>query len=98
MSGSALAVWIVTLLIVAVVITPLALSLLARALAAARSIETYLADMREAANRIAAHTKAVPALDRTIETAVAMRPVAEAIEAKTGAVTSLLGERAGGPR
>jgi len=63
-----LTIWIITLLIVLLVIVPLAVSLLRRALQAARNIETYFRDMKEAGLRIAEHTAAVPALDQTIET------------------------------
>ncbi len=89
-----LAIWIITLLIVLLVILPLAVSLLRRALQAARNIETYFRDMKEAGLRIADHTAAVPALDQTIETTVAMKPVTEGIEAKTGVVAELLALRA----
>ncbi|MGI9486317.1 MAG: hypothetical protein ACR2RF_10665 [Geminicoccaceae bacterium] len=89
-----LAIWIITLLIVLLVIVPLAVSLLRRTLQAARNIETYFQDMKEAGLRIAEHTAAVPALDQTIETAVAMKPVTEGIEAKTGVVAGLLALRA----
>ncbi|MGH1482807.1 MAG: hypothetical protein ACRBM6_29535 [Geminicoccales bacterium] len=89
-----LAIWIITLLIVLLVIVPLAVSLLRRTLQAARNIEAYFRDMKEAGLRIADHTAAVPALDQTIETAVAMKPVTEGIEAKTGVVAGLLALRA----
>lgn len=94
MTGVALGIWIVTLLIVVLVIVPVAVSLLGRALAAARAIEHYLADMLEAGVKIAGHTEAVPALDTTLATARAMGPVAQAIEEKTGVVATLLSERA----
>ena len=42
MTGLALTIWAVTLAIVAIVIVPLALSLLSRALTAARNIEAYI--------------------------------------------------------
>jgi hypothetical protein len=90
-----LAIWIVTLLVVALVVVPVAVSYLRRALAAARAIERYLADMLEAGVKIAGHTGAVPALDQTIGTAVAMKPVAQNIETKTGLVAGLLASRAG---
>ncbi|MGI9499612.1 MAG: hypothetical protein ACR2P3_06215 [Geminicoccaceae bacterium] len=89
-----LAIWVITLLIVLLVIVPIAVSLLRRALQAARNIETYFRDMKEAGLRIAEHTAAVPALDQTIETAVAMKPVTEGIETKTGVVAGLLALRA----
>ncbi len=90
------AIWMILLVIVAVVIVPLAVGLLRRALKAARAIETYLADMLTAGVGVAGNTAAVPALDRTIELAVAMKPVADGIEAKTGAVATLLSKRVGG--
>jgi hypothetical protein len=88
------AIWIATLLTVALVIVPVAVSLLGRALAAARAIERNLADMLTAGVKIADHTGAVPALDQTIAAAVAMKPVAQSIEAKTGVVAKLLAGRA----
>jgi hypothetical protein len=94
MPTAALIVWIATLAIVAVVIVPLAVSLLKRTLAAAWAIEAYLADMCAAGVKIAEHTGAVPALDDTLATAAAMRPVAVGIEEKTGAVAALLAGRA----
>ncbi len=95
MTTAALAIWIATLLVVALVVVPLAVSLLARTLAAARAIERYLSEMREAGAQIAGHTRAVPALDETIGTAVAMAPVAAGIRDKTGAVAEILAARAG---
>lgn len=79
MSGLALTIWAVTLVIVAVVIVPLALSLLGRALAAARNIEGYMKDMLTAGVGIAGNTAAIPALDTTLATAAAMAPVAQGI-------------------
>lgn len=95
MSGLALGIWIATLVIVAVVIVPVAVSLLRRALRAARAIEANLRDMLEAGVKIAGHTGAVPALDDTIATAVAIKPVAGAIDEKTGIVACMLAQRAG---
>ena len=87
-------IWIASLVIVALVIVPVAINYLRRALKASRAIEHYLADMLTAGVAIAGHTAAVPALDETIGAAVAMRPVAEGIEAKTGLVATLLAGRA----
>jgi hypothetical protein len=94
MTGLDYAIWIATLVIVALIVVPVAVSYLARALSAARAIERYLADMLTAGVQVAVHTSAIPALDQTIETAVAIKPVALAIEAKTAAVAGLLAERA----
>ena len=94
MPAAAAAIWIVALLIVALVIVPVAVTLLQRALNAARAVEGYLADMHEAGGQIAGHTGAIPALDRTLETAGAMHPVAADIEARTGVVAGMLAARA----
>ena len=98
MTTLAFAIWIVTLLIVALVIVPLACIYLRRAIKAAWAIERNLADMLTAGVMIAGHTGAVPALDDTIKTAVAMKPVADSIEVKTKAVADLLAARAQGDR
>ena len=95
LTTAGLTIWTVLLVVIAVIIVPLAVGLLRRALHAARKIEAYLADMLTASLGVAANTAAVPALDQTIELAVAMHPVAAAIEAKTGAVAQLLARRAG---
>ncbi len=91
-------IWILTLLIVALVIVPVAIHYLRRALKAARAIERNLKDMLDAGVKIAGHTGAVPALDATIKTAVAMKPVADSIEGKTRVVAELLAGRAAGGR
>ena len=88
------AIWIITLAIVALVIVPVAFIYLRRAIKAAWAIERNLADMLTAGVMIAEHTGAIPALDDTITTAVAMKPVADSIEAKTRAVADLLSVRA----
>ena len=87
-------IWIAALTIVGLVIVPVAVHYLRRALKAARAIERYLADMLDAGVAIAGHTSAVPALDATIGAAVTMKPVASNIEAKTGLVATLLAGRA----
>ena len=94
MTGLDFTIWIAALVIVGVVIVPVAVHYLRRALKAARAIERNLADMLDAGVAIAGHTGAVPALDATIATAVAMQPVAAGIEAKTGLVATLLAGRA----
>ncbi len=93
MTTTAFAIWIIALLLVLLVIVPVALHYLRRGLKAAWAIERNLADMLDAGVKIAGHTGAVPALDTTINTAVAMKPVAESIEGKTRAVAELLAGR-----
>jgi hypothetical protein len=90
MSDTALAIWGVTLLVVALVIVPLALALLQRALAAAQSIERYMADMLEAGKGIAGNTAAIPALDTTLATAAAMAPVVQDIAATAAAAEAFV--------
>ena len=94
MTGLDFTIWIASLAAVGLVIVPVAVHHLRRALKAARAIERNLADMLDAGIAIAGHTGAVPALDATIATAVAMKPVADGIEAKTGLVAALLAGRA----
>ncbi len=100
LSTMGLVIWTLLLAVIVVVVVPLAVSLLRRALRAARSIEAYLADMLKAGLGVAGNTAAIPTLDTTIAAAVAMKPVAQGIEAKTGAVTEFLAGvgQAGGPR
>ena len=94
MTGLDFTIWIAALVIVGLVIVPVAVHDLRRALKAAWAIERNLADMLDAGVKIAGHTGAVPALDATIATAVAMKPDAVNIEAKTGLVAALLAGRA----
>ncbi len=95
LTTTGLVIWIVLLAIIVIVIVPLAVSLLQRALRAARNIEAYLADMLTAGLGVAGNTAAIPALDDTIAVAVAMMPVAKDIEAKSGAVADFMARRAG---
>ena len=96
MSALALSIWTLTLAIVVIAIVPLAISLLARALRNARSIEGYLSDMLSAGVKIAGHTQAVSELNQTILAAGALQAVAPAIEEKTGVVAEILSKRAEG--
>ena len=91
---AALWIWGLTILVIALVIVPLAILLLHRTLRNARSIEHYLAGMRDAGMGVAGHTAAIPALDQTIETAVAMSSVATSLERRSGTIAGLLAGRA----
>lgn len=64
-----LALWWVALALTVLVIVPVALYLLQRTYAAARSIRRFAAETLEAGGGIAAHTAKIPALDRTVELA-----------------------------
>ncbi len=92
--GTVLVIWGVALLVIALVIVPVAILLLRRALHAARSIETYLDEMRAAGAGIAANTAAIPALDKTIEIAGAMGKVAASLDRHAGAIAGILAARA----
>ena len=96
MSNLALFIWGGTLGIVVLVIVPLALSLLSRALRNARSIEHYLSDMLDAGVKIAGHTEAVSALNNTLSAAGKMGEIAPVIEKKTRLVAKILAKRAEG--
>lgn len=91
---AALVIWGITLLLIALVIVPLAIALLQRTLTAARSIEGYLAEMRQAGMGIAGNTAAIPALDQTIETAGAMAGAAGSLEERSRTIAGILAERA----
>jgi hypothetical protein len=93
---AALVIWGVTLLVIALVIVPLATLLLHRTLRAARSIESYLGEMREAGTGVARNTGAIPALDQTVETAGAMGEVAAGLEQRSMEIAGILAGRASG--
>ena len=63
------AVWTVTLLIIALVIVPVALILLARTTQAALRVEHYLREMAQAGGGIAGNLKAAALLDETVAAA-----------------------------
>lgn len=92
---AALAIWGITLLVVALLIVPLAIALLHRTLTAARSIESYLAEMAQAGMGVAGNTAAIPALDQTIETAGMMAGAAGSLEQRSGVIAGILAGRAG---
>lgn len=57
-------IWLVTLIIIALVVVPLAVALLKRAWRAAASIERYLADMHAAGTDIGRNGTAIESLGR----------------------------------
>jgi AcrR family transcriptional regulator len=62
-------IWIVVLAVAVLIILPLTIYLLQRTLNAARNIERYLAEMRDAGVGIANNTDHITALDETIAVA-----------------------------
>lgn len=95
MMTTALAIWAATLAIIALVVVPLALALLHRALRASLAIEAYLADMLAAGQGIAHNTASVAALDETLATARAIAPVATAIADTVAATGRAVGTGTG---
>jgi hypothetical protein len=94
--GAVLVIWSVTLAIVLLVIVPVAVMLLARALRAARSIQAYAEEMLAAGAGIARNTAAIGALDATVATAGAMVETAAALDPHSAEIAGTLARRAGG--
>lgn len=91
-------IWWATLIVAVVVILPLAVYLLHRALRAARQIERYAARALAAGVGIAGNTENVSALEGTITTATGILQTARSIEERTGAIEGVFKARTGGTR
>lgn len=87
-------IWIVVLAIALLIILPLTVYQLQRALNAARSIERYLAEMRDAGVGIANNTQHIQALDDTIQVAGQLLETAGSINEHTATIESALTARA----
>ena len=87
-------IWAIVLVIAVLVILPMAVYLLNRTLIAARNIERYLAEMRDAGVAIAGNTRHIAALDDTIGVATQMLETAGSIKSHTGTIGSVLTARA----
>lgn len=87
-------IWIVVLAVAVLVILPLTVYLLQRALNAARNIERYFAEMRDAGVGIANNTQHVKALDDTIQVAGQLLETAGAINEHAATIESALTARA----
>ena len=81
-------IWGITLGVITVVIVPLALYLLHRALRAARSIERYTREALEAGGGIAANTAATAALEDTIAAAKSLLEAAEALKHRSAEIAA----------
>lgn len=90
------AIWGITLAVAVLVVLPLTVYLLQRTLNAARSIERYLAEMRDAGVGIAKNTGHIKALDDTITVATQILTTAGAINAHTATIETTLATRANG--
>ncbi len=87
-------IWWATLIVAVVVVLPLAVYLLHRALMAARQIERYAALALEGGVGIAANTQNIAALEGTITTATGILETARSIEEHTGTIEGALAARA----
>lgn len=92
--GAVYAIWIIMLLVAVLVVLPVTVALLHRTLLAARSIERYFAEMRDAGVGIAGNTAAIPALDDTIAVATQILATADALNEHTGTIEAALTARA----
>lgn len=88
-------IWWATLIVAVVVILPLAVYLLHRALRAAQQIERYAAIALQAGVGVAGNTANIAALEQTISVASDALGTAQAIERHTGAIEEVLASRAG---
>jgi hypothetical protein len=89
-------IWIIVLAVAVLVILPLTVYLLQRALNAARNIERYLAEMRDAGVGIASNTQHIKALDDTIQVAGQLLETAGSIDEHAATIESALTARAVG--
>ena len=88
-------IWWATLIVAVVVVLPLAVYLLHRALMAARQIERYAALALEGGVGIAGNTENIAALEGTITTATEILETARAIEEHTGTIEEVFEARMG---
>lgn len=91
-------IWWITLIVAVVVILPLAVYLLHRALMAARQIERYAAKALAAGVGIAGNTENISALEGTISTATDILERSRSIKERTGAIEEVFEARTGGAR
>ncbi|MEP7198197.1 MAG: hypothetical protein ABI874_00150 [Chloroflexota bacterium] len=89
-------IWGLTLAVAVLVVLPLTVYLLQRTLNAARNIERYFAEMRDAGVGIANNTSHIKALDDTIGVATQILGTAGSIKGHTATIGTVLTARAGG--
>lgn len=83
-------IWGATLALIALVIVPVAVTLLRRASHAARHISHYAQEMLAAGGSIAAHTANIQALDTTLASAGTLVAVSESIGEAGGRIHGAL--------
>ena len=87
-------IWIIVLLVAVFIVLPVTVYLLQRTLNAARGIERYFAEMRDAGVGIAENTSHIQALDDTIAVATQILTTAAAIDEHTATIETVLTARA----
>ena len=87
-------IWIIVLAVAVLIVLPLTVYLLQRTLNAARNIERYFAEMRDAGLGIHNNTQHVRALDDTIGVATTILETAGSIKNHAAAIESTLAGRA----
>ncbi len=85
--------WIVVL-VVALLLFPFIVRLLHKTFMAAKNIERYLREMKEAGLGIAGNTAYIPALDSTIEVAVDILDSAGKINSNAETIETVMADRA----
>ena len=93
MSSFVTTLWIIVL-VVAVLLLPFIIRLLHKTLIAARNIERYLKDMKEAGLGIAGNTENIKALDTTIDVATGILDSAGKINSNAETIKVTLAGRA----
>jgi hypothetical protein len=88
-------IWGLTLVVAVLVVLPVTVYLLQRTLNAARNIERYLAEMRDAGVGIANNTGHIKALDDTIAVAGQILETAGSIKSHAATIKTTLAARAG---
>ncbi len=87
--------WWATLVVAVIIVLPLAVYLLHRALRAARQIERYAATALQAGVGVAGNTADIAVLEQTIAIATDTLGTAQAIEQHTGTIETVLASRSG---
>jgi hypothetical protein len=89
-------IWIIVLAVAVLIILPLTVALLQRTLNAARNIERYFAEMRDAGVGIANNTSHIKALDDTITVATQLLGIAGSIKEHAATIETTFVTRAAG--
>lgn len=87
-------IWIIVLAVAVLVVLPLTVALLHRTLTAARGIERYFAEMRDAGVGVANNTANITALDDTIAVATQILETAGSIKSHAATIETTMSVRA----